>query len=143
MAHPLPAGARAALCRALEKAGLPIDDVEEPGRLFWRFETEEQVPVGYGGLEVHGKEALVRSVLTLPPARHRGIGAKIVAALETEAFIAGCRSVWAITASAGPFFERLGYAVCERSQVPEAIAGTRQFRSICPDSARVLVKGLR
>jgi len=141
--HPLPFGERTALSRALAKAGLPVDDVEAPGRLFWRFETPDQVPVGYGGLEIHRKEALLRSILTLPPARKRGVGRAIVAALETEAFIAGCRSVWLITTSLRPFFEPLGYTPCERADVPKTIRETQQFATLCPASATVMMKRLR
>jgi N-acetylglutamate synthase-like GNAT family acetyltransferase len=143
LAHPMPPGGRGALSRVLAKAGLAIDDLEDAGRLFWRFETKDQVPVGFGGLEVHGKEALLRSLVTLPPARRRGVGAAIVAALETEALIAGCRSLWVITTDAVAYFERLGYGICVRADVARAIAQTRQFSSLCPDTATVLVKRLR
>lgn len=143
LGHPLHFGERGALSRALAKAGLPIDDLEAPGRLFWRFETTDQVPVGYGGLEIHEKEALMRSVLTLPPARNRGIGQGIVAALETEALIAGCGSVWLITTSMGGFFEPLGYAPCARADVPQIVRETQQFAALCPASATVMTKRLR
>lgn len=141
--HLLPVGERDALAHALARAGLPVDDVDEPGRLFWRFETEEQVPVGFGGIEVHGQEALLRSVVTLPPVRSRGIGAAIVAALETEALIAGCHRVWLITTTASLYFARLGYDSCRRADVPPPIAGTAQLSALCPTTATVMVKRLR
>lgn len=142
-ARPLPFGEREELKLALAKADLPADDIEAPGRLFWRFETRDQVPVGFGGLEVHAKHALMRSVLTLPPVRKRGIGSAIVKALETEAFIAGCRSVWLATTSAADFFGRLGYVACERGSVPPAIMQTQQLADFCPASAMVMMKQLR
>src|SRR5262249_44860353 len=107
--HPLRAGERAALMAALAKSNLPTADVEAAGRLFWRFETEDEVPVGFGGLEPYGDDALLRSLVTLPPVRGRGIGAAIVAALEFEARLHGCRNLWLITIAAADFFERLGY----------------------------------
>ncbi|HEX2215592.1 MAG TPA: arsenic resistance N-acetyltransferase ArsN2, partial [Xanthobacteraceae bacterium] len=143
IARPLPLGERAGLSRALAKAGLPIDDLEEAGRLFWRFETLDQVPVGFGGLEVHGRDALLRSLLTLPPAQKRGIGSAMVALLEIEAVTLRCRTAWLITTTAAGFFERLGYESCRREQVPATIRNTRQFSSLCPDSAAVLMKRLR
>jgi N-acetylglutamate synthase-like GNAT family acetyltransferase len=141
-AHPIPVGARGALSRALVKAGLATDDLDEAGRLFWRFETEDQTPIGFGGLEVHGREALLRSLLVLPPARNRGHGAAIVAALETEAYAAGCRNVWIASRTAEAYFDRLGYAMRARAEVPAAIAAASQFRSLGADGT-VMVKPLR
>jgi amino-acid N-acetyltransferase len=131
---------RDALAAALSGAHLPTDDVREPGRMFWRFETTEGGPLGFGGLEVHGRDALLRSVVTLPMLRKRGNGATIVAALELEAKIRGASTVWLLTNSAKSFFERLGYATCDRAVVPDAIRATREFATLCPASADVMVK---
>ena len=142
MADPLRAGERAALAAALAKAKLPTEDIEAPGRLFWRFETRDEVPVGFGGLEVHGEDALLRSLVTLPPVRSRGVGTAMVAALEFEARLHGCRSLWLITTTAADFFARLGYARCERVVVPPAIRETAEFSTLCPAGAEVLMKRL-
>jgi amino-acid N-acetyltransferase len=140
--HPLRAGERDALMAALAKANLPTADVEAPGRLFWRFETQDEVPVGFGGLEPYGDDALLRSLVTLPPVRGRGVGSAIVAALEFEARLHGCRNLWLITIAAADFFERLGYARCERAVVPATIRATTEFAELCPASADVLMKKL-
>jgi amino-acid N-acetyltransferase len=141
-AHPLKLGERGALSKALLKARLPVDDVEAPGPPFWRFETADSMPVGFGGLEIHGEDALLRSLLILPPLRSRGLGAALVAQLEIEAALHGCRAVWLLTEAASGFFDRLGYAKCDRAVVPEKIRETPQFAALCPASADVLVKRL-
>jgi GNAT superfamily N-acetyltransferase len=88
---------RRARCSA--KARLPVDDVEASGPLFRRFETADSIPVGFGGLEIHGEDGLLRSVVILPPlrGRGRGIGSALVAQLENEAALHGCRAVWLLT----------------------------------------------
>ena len=139
-AHPLRAGERGALKAALAKAELPTEDIEAPGRLFWRFDTQDDVPVGFGGLEVHGEDGLMRSVVTLPPVRNRGVGTAMVAALEFEARLHGCQTLWLITTTAADFYARLGYARCDRAVVPPAIRATAEFSTLCPASADVLVK---
>jgi amino-acid N-acetyltransferase len=131
------------LARVLAKARLPVDDVDEPGRLFWRFESSDQVPLGFGGLEIHGKDALLRSLLTLPPAQKRGVGRGMVAALEIEALAAGAQRMWLLTMDAAPFFAQLGYAECARDKAPAAIRGTAQWRLLCPASAVSMSKRLR
>jgi amino-acid N-acetyltransferase len=74
--------------------------------------------------------------------RRRGVGAAMVAALEFEARLHGCRSLWLITSTAADFFARLGYARCERAVVPPAIRETAEFSTLCPASAEVLMKQL-
>jgi N-acetylglutamate synthase-like GNAT family acetyltransferase len=135
---PLAAWEREGLKAALVKAGLPADDVGDPRVSFWRFETHEDIPVGFGGLEFHGSDALLRSVVTLPPLRQIGMGAAIVAALEAEARARKCLAIYLLTASDRNFFARLGYAPCARSEVPEAIRGSEQFVAL--RSAAVMVK---
>jgi len=139
--EPLAAWERDALIAALTRVGLPASDVTAPGKLFWRF-VDGDVPVGFGGLEVHGADALIRSVVTLPPLRERGVGRAIVTALEREAVVHRCQSVYLLTTSAAPFFAQLGYAPCERKDVPPAISATEEFAKLCPSNAAVLVKTL-
>lgn len=142
ISFPLAKGERDGLMAALKRAGLPMEDVKEADHLFWRFETADNMPAGFGGLEIHGTDGLMRSVVTLPPVRGRGIGGAIVTAIETEAAIAGCRALWLLTESAVPFFRRLGYQECARAAVPEAIRMTPLFASLCPASATAMVKRL-
>ena len=135
-------GERAGLAAALRRAELPADDVDEPGHLFWRFETADGLPVGFGGLEIHGREALLRSMMTMPPVRGQGVGRAMVTALEREAAERKCRAVWLLTATSTKFFERLGYAVRVRADAPAAIRKTAQFSTLCPASAKVMMKRL-
>ncbi len=141
-AIPLKSWERDALSAAVAKAGLPTADVLSERHLFWRFETTDEIPVGFAGLELHGHDALLRSVVTLPPMRGRGIGTSIVRQVEAEAAIAKCGAIWLLTRGAEPFFERLGYRRCDRSEAPDAIRATAEFSSLCPDDAEVMVKGL-
>jgi N-acetylglutamate synthase-like GNAT family acetyltransferase len=142
IAIPLAVWERDGLKAAVIRAGLPADDILAPGAQFWRFATDDDVPAGFGGIEVHGADALMRSVVTLPPLRERGVGRAIVKALEAEALVMKCSAVWLLTTTARDFFEQLGYAVVDRSQVPAAIRATAQFSALCPDTAAVMVKRL-
>src|SRR5262249_3302720 len=69
IATPLAAWEREGFKAALVKAKLPADDVDDPHVLVWRFEAVEGTPVGFGGLELFGSDALLRSLVTLPPVR--------------------------------------------------------------------------
>jgi N-acetylglutamate synthase-like GNAT family acetyltransferase len=141
LASPLAAWERDGLKAALMKAGLPADDVSDPQLLFWRFETYEDVPVGFGGLEIHGSDALMRSIVTLPPLRQIGLGAGIVASLEAEASARRCRALYLLTTSEVDFFAHLGFARCDRHKVPDGISSSAQF-ALSPADATVMLKHL-
>ena len=136
---PLAVWERDGLAAALAKAGLPADDLDAPGLLIWRFENDD-VPVGFGGLELFGDQALLRSVVTLPPVRNRGIGTAIVATLEAEARIRGCRAMWLVTDQAAAFFRGRGYRACERLEAPAPIREAVTF--VQPEAAAAMMKRL-
>ena len=142
IATPLAEWERDGVAAALVKAGLPADDIGDPFVMLWRFETYEDVPVGFGGLEIHGYDALLRSVVTLPPLRQVGMGAAIVAALEAEARAHRCRAIYLLTVSEADFFARLGYKPCARGDVPEGLRASRQFAALCPPTATAMVKNV-
>src|SRR5262249_8905446 len=132
LATPLAAWERDGLTAALVKAGLPAEEVGAARLLFWRFETVEDIPVGFGGLEIHGSDALLRSLVTRPPLRQLGMGAAMVAVLETEARALKCRAIYLLTTSDANFFGRLGYAPCPRAEVPEPILPSPHFAELSP-----------
>jgi amino-acid N-acetyltransferase len=136
-ATPLAVWERDGLAAALARIGLPHDDIGEPGRLFWRFQQDD-IPVGFGGLEIHGRAALLHSIVTLPPLRHRGIGRAIVTALETEIPRHARHDIFLLTMEP-EFFARLGYAKTTRSKVPKAIQATPYFAALAA-SATVMTK---
>jgi N-acetylglutamate synthase-like GNAT family acetyltransferase len=140
IATPLAAWEREGVKAALVKAALPADDVDDPRVLLWRFETLDAIPVGFGGLEIFGSDALLRSLVTLPPLRHTGMGAAMVAVLEIEARALKCRAIYLLTGSDARFFARLGYAACAHDDVPAEVRASRQFAALCPPTATAMVK---
>jgi N-acetylglutamate synthase-like GNAT family acetyltransferase len=126
-AEPLATWERDGLAAALRKAGLPTAGLEDAGPLFWRFVTRDDVPVGFGGLEVHGRDAVLRSVVTLPPMRGRGFGSAIVSALESEAAMRNVRAIWLMATAETDFFARLGYSPCAADEVPDLVRASAPF----------------
>lgn len=118
LAVPLAAWERDGLKIALIKAGLPTDDIENPQPLFWRFESYQDIPGGFGGLEIYGPDALLRSVVTLPPLRQVGIGSAIVEILETEARARNCRAIYLLTTSQADFFAGLATRHARAARCP-------------------------
>ncbi|MBP2226754.1 arsenate reductase (glutaredoxin) [Azospirillum agricola] len=131
---PLTDAERPALARLLAADNLPTDDLAEPGRRFWRVK-DDQGTLGYGGLEVYGADALLRSVVVPPERRGIGAGGAVVAAVRVEAGTLGVERLWLLTTGAAGFFERLGFRRVERASTPLAIQSSAQFAGLCPDSA--------
>src|SRR3546814_15208646 len=57
-ATPLDTDSRVHLAETLAAAGLPIADLDQPGRSFFRFDAD--ATVGFGGLEGEGADRLLR-----------------------------------------------------------------------------------
>ena len=62
--------------------------------------------------------------------------------MELEAAGRGVRALYLLTTTAEHFFPKLGFLRTERGSVPEEIAATHEFQTMCPDSAVVMVKRL-
>ena len=140
-AVPLAPFERDGLKAALRKAGLPCEDVEQSGPLFWRFDTDDDIPAGFAGLELHGPDALLRSLVTLPPRRRAGVGRAIVAVIEQEAQLHGCDAIYLLTQEPD-YFARAGYAALSRDTVPEGVRASSQFHSPICAAAAAMVKEL-
>ena len=136
------AGGDPDLALALQGAGLPTDDLTEPGRRFFAYVTVSGERVGFGGFERMGQNVLVRSLVVLPQARHRGIGGGMLALLLRRAFDEGGREAWLLTTTAAPFFERAGFKPMERTSAPASVPATRQAANLCPASAALLRRSI-
>lgn len=122
---------------ALSAASLPVDDLEEPGRTFFRFQLLGGLVVGYGGYEVHGRDALLRSVCRTERSQ-KGVGPSLVQLLMSRAFDDGARQAFVLTEGAATFFRRIGFVDADRATAPDAIRSTRQALELCPASASLL-----
>ncbi len=130
-----PIGAEAPqLSAALTEAQLPTDDLAEPGRTFFAF-LDAGEPVGFGGFELCGEHALLRSVVVLPERRGRGYGRALAARVLEHAREAGAIDAYLLTTTAESFFERAGFSRIDRSSAPAEILETRQAASICATAA--------
>lgn len=122
---------------ALAAASLPTGDLEEPGKTFFRFQLLGGLVVGYGGYEVQGRDALLRSVCRTERSA-KGVGPNLVQLLMSRAFDDGARHAFVLTEGAAKFFRGIGFGDTDRATAPEAIRSTRQALELCPASASLL-----
>jgi protein-tyrosine-phosphatase/N-acetylglutamate synthase-like GNAT family acetyltransferase len=126
----------------LRSASLPTDDLGESKGKFFRFADRQGNPVGYGGIEFYGKDALLRSIAVPPEAQKHGHGSAITRLLLRYADIQGAETGYLLTTDAAPFFGKLGFHPVDRNAVPPAILATPQATSLCPATASVLSRSV-
>lgn len=131
----------AELANALAAANLPIADIAEPGRRFFRI-TQAGEAIGYAGIEGDGPDQLLRSFVILATRRRQGLGSAMLALVEDKARAGAAVRMHLLTTSASAFFAKHGYAPADRAEAPATIANSREFAGICPESAAYLIKPL-
>ena len=121
--------------RALLTANhLPDDDcADQLQGICGIFEGAELIAAG--GLEQAAPYALLRSVVVRRDHRGRGLAKRITGHLLHRAESQGVVAVYLLTETAPYFFAKLGFRRVEREAVPAAVRRTRQFASLCPQSA--------
>ncbi len=128
------------LAALLASNGLPDDVREAPGRFF--LARRDGRLVGGGGVEVHGTDGLLRSVVVVESERGRGYGTALCDALEARAREAGVTTLYLLTTTAAGFFGERGYETIPRTAAPPAVRGTPEFETLCPDDATCMRRRL-
>ena len=128
----------AALEALLVGAGLPTAGVEAalPGFL---VAEEDGRLVGAAGLEVHGSDGLLRSVVVEDRHRGRGLAGRLTAGVLDGARASGLRRVYLLTTTAEGYFSRHGFRRIDRSEASPEVQGSVEFREACPASAAAMV----
>lgn len=125
----------------LSAENLPVDDLNEDGvDLFCQCENER--PLAAIGIERHGASGLLRSLVVAKTERGQGLADRLVNDLEDQGRKEGLEALYLLTETASGFFERLGYQYVDRDKAPSSIKSTRQFSSLYPASARLMMKTL-
>jgi amino-acid N-acetyltransferase len=118
----------------LAEAGLDAEGLDAPTTTVLVAETA-QFLAGTIALELHGRTGLLRSAAVRPELRGRRIGEQLTGALLTRARAMRLRDVVLLTTTAAGFFERMGFAVAERSTLGGSILRSQQFQGGCPATA--------
>jgi amino-acid N-acetyltransferase len=120
----------------LREASLP-EDVAPHLSTFLVAESDDEL-IGAVGLELAGPSALLRSLVVALPWRSTGVGTSLTDRALDQARARSVETVFLLTVSAAPFFERFGFRHVERREAPAEIRETREFCELCPESARFM-----
>jgi amino-acid N-acetyltransferase len=125
----------------LQAAGLPVEGVAEHFENFFVVDDGNAI-VAASGFELHGSNALLRSVVVTEAARAAGIGSSLTRRALHEAYARRAASVYVLTTTAEAFFARFGFEPIARADVPRGVQTSREFQGACPASATVMRRNL-
>ena len=125
----------------LERESLPVEDIPTQLPDFFVIEDEGRI-VATIGLEIYGKEGLLRSLVVEREFRNKSLATALLNQLLFHAGEKGIRKLFLITTTAESYFLKKGFKTIERDHVPTSIRSSREFGMICPSTATVMIKEL-
>jgi N-acetylglutamate synthase-like GNAT family acetyltransferase len=125
----------------LRRAQLPVEGVVDQFGNYVVVRDEGHL-VGVAGIEVHGSDGLLRSVVVDPDYRGEGAGRSLVECALDLARRMGLTRLYLLTTTARDYFARQGFADCPRDQAPPAIRQSWEFREGCPSTSSFMSRSL-
>ena len=135
-------GEHSAIKTLISECGLTVEDITSDKLPHFLVARRGEEIVAVVGLEIAGKDALLRSLAVCEPYRRRGVGAKLTRAIERYAFSQAVETLYLLTMTAELFFAGQGYERTDRKAAPAAMQATREFQSLCPAAAVCMRKSL-
>ena len=127
--------------KLLKDNALPFSDIENESLQLFSIQQKNKT-LGIIGYEQFGKHGLLRSFVIEEKYRSKGLGGQVLIDFEGLAAEAGIENFFLLTTTAENFFSRNGYQKFNRNAVPDQIAKTTEFNSLCPQSAVCMRKKL-
>jgi len=125
----------------LSRSDLPEKGVAEAFGHYFVVHDDGQL-VGLAGLEIHGEDGLLRSVVVEPGYRGQGLATALVDAAVERARRLELRALYLLTTTARDYFGRRGFVDSPREQAPEGIRDCWEFRSGCPTTSAFMKRVL-
>ena len=125
----------------LAKHMLPIDDIQS-SHIDFLAVTQKQKVIGAIGVELYQNTGLLRSLVVDSEYRNHGLGKKLINALIQNCISNKVDELYLLTSTSVLFFEKLGFKIIERENIPQRISQTEQFKTLCPSSAIAMYKKL-
>lgn len=130
------------LLSLISGCGLPTADLGDGTERIFLGITDQDMPVAVVGLELCGRDMLLRSLAVAQPYRRHGLGRMLVGHAELVARQRCIAALYLLTTTAKGFFSGLGYTEADRQTAPAAIRATSQFSGLCPSSSSFFRKSL-
>lgn len=141
--RPAIAADEAAVSKLLITAGLvPLDPTAQFGPQYSVAVTADGVLVGVAGIERHGSNGLLRSVVVAKEMQRQRIGKHLTGDRLRWAEEQGVHSVFLLTRTARDYWKQFGFTEIDRTAAPSEIQSSHEWSSACPATAIAMVKSL-
>jgi amino-acid N-acetyltransferase len=127
-----------ALAALLDQTRLPSEDIGEHVENFFVARWEGKI-LGTIGAELHGDDALLRSLAVVDSERNKGIGDALVRRLLAHLKTKEIRRVALLTTTAERYFAKRGFRQVQSELVPPFVKSTKEFQRYCPATAVCMV----
>jgi amino-acid N-acetyltransferase len=118
----------------LASALQPLEDSAQFGPQYAVALCEGKI-VGVAGMDLHGDDALLRSVAVSTGLRSLRVGSTLAENRLDWARDRGIRAVYLLTETSARYWTRFGFQAIDRTEAPEGIAASHQWLTGCPSSA--------
>jgi len=129
------------IVKLLQNNDLPITDITNSDiQLF--VGTYNNVLVGVIGIEIYSSTGLLRSLAVDDSFKKLNIGTTLINRLFNNSKLRNIKDVYLLTETAEKYFEKFNFQSIDRSNVPDIIMETQEFKEICPVSATVMHRNI-
>lgn len=120
---------------------LPLEGLENTR--IWVLQEDSGNIIGTVGLEVWGKNGLLRSVAVKKNWQNRGCGTCLINHVVDEARKNEISDLFLLTQTAQSFFRKMGFRKIESSRVAGSIKDSAEFKGACPKTATLMCLKLK
>lgn len=128
-----------AIKQLLYTSNLPIDGIDCILSDVIVIEHNSEI-IGVAGIENHFPYALIRSVAIASEYQNKQLGSQIINTLMNNAETQNYKAYYLLTETANLFFEKYGFKIIGRENIPIEIKSTNEYEHICPSTAIVMIK---
>lgn len=125
----------------LNSLGLPSSDIGPHVRGFVIAKTGKLI-VGVVGMEVHGKDCLLRSLAVRPSHQGMGIAKELFCRIVADAQKRGIVKAYVLTTTIEILCQKWGFNKIPKTRVPHTIIVSKEFQGLCPKTAVLMCKNI-
>ena len=129
------------IIRLLNTNKLPTQDISNSSIQLFTARYNDKT-IGVIGIEIYDKTGLLRSLAVQDSFKKLKVGTKLINKLFDQIKQNNIKDVYLLTETAEDYFTRFNFDIVDRSNVPDIIMKTSEYKDICSDSAVVMHKNI-
>lgn len=129
------------IIKLLKNNNLPTVDIPDSSIQLYIGSYNDET-IGIIGIEIYEKIGLLRSLAVQDSFKKLNVGTKLINKLFDQKKQNNIKDVYLLTETAEDYFTKFNFDKVDRSNIPDIIMETSEYKDICPNSAVVMHKNL-